>query len=156
MYIDELSDLEDVLDEIEPEEARQSISSNDEIEWISACVELMFDYVNDDPCAVSEPDFEEVMIESVAELFKLQNLMDDETSEEDFEEVVESALNMFYMQIMPRRSHPTTFAKMINANDIETISKNIEYLNSKEFNITWEILDISSVMKTFNSVLPKK
>jgi putative phage-type endonuclease len=131
MYLDDLSDLEDVLDEIEPDEEEKSISSNDELEWISTCMELMFDYVNDNPYAVSEPDFEETMIENVSELLKLQNLLDDETSEEDFDEIMESALKMFYMQIMPRRSHSTTFAKTIPPKDLETISKNIEYLRSK-------------------------
>jgi hypothetical protein len=97
MYIDELSDLDDVLDEIEPDEEYKSISSNDELEWTSTCMELMYDYVNDNPYAVSEPDFEETMIENISELLKLQNLLDDETSEEDFEEIMESTLKMFYM-----------------------------------------------------------
>jgi putative phage-type endonuclease len=132
MYLDDLSDLDDVLDDIEPEDdEHNSLSTNDEMEWVITCMEVMFDYVNENPCAVSEPDFEETMIENVNDLFKLQNLLHDETSEEDFEEIVESALNMFYIQIMPKRSHATTFAKIIQQKAIESLSNKIAYLRGK-------------------------
>jgi putative phage-type endonuclease len=132
MYIDELSDLEDVLDEIEAEDDEDnSLSINDEIEWINTYIEIMFDYVNDNPYAVSEPDFEETMVENVCELFKMQNPSNDEKFEDDLEEITELALKLFYMQIMPRRSHANTFAKTIEPKNIETIKKQIEYLRGK-------------------------
>lgn len=134
MYIDDLSDLDDVLDDIEAdgEDDYQTITQNDETEFVSTCMELMFDYINDNPCAISEPDFEEMMIENVTELFKLQNggTMD-EDFEDDFEEILAVALNLFYLQIIPPRSYPTTFAKSIDENDIEIITRKIEYLRGK-------------------------
>jgi len=129
MYLDDLSDLEDILDEISP--CDSLLSEIDEIDWVSTCVELMFDYINENTYAITEPDFEETMIENVEEIFKLQNLLDDETLEEYFDDIVETALMLFYMQIVPPRSHSITFAKTIPPKDVEIIKKKIEYLREK-------------------------
>jgi putative phage-type endonuclease len=121
-YIDDLSDLEDVLDEIEEEieDDSLSLSIGEEMDFINTLMVLMYDYINENPCAISEPDFEDSMLEDIELLFDLE--------EDILEEALDSALVLFYSQIIPMRSHPKTFSKSVCYSFVE---KQIEYLRGK-------------------------
>jgi hypothetical protein len=55
-----------------------------------------------------------------------------EGADDDFlEDVLEEALNLFHMQIVPPRSHPNTFVTNVSSNYIENATKKIEYLRGK-------------------------
>lgn len=70
MLFGDLEDLEDILNEIIPDEneVESTLSVDEEIDIINTAMQLMTDYIDENPCAVTEPDFHEIMIENVKEL----------------------------------------------------------------------------------------
>ena len=77
-YLDDMEDLEDILDEIrghdtssEDDESIVEFFPDEEAEtdFVESCIALMYDFVDENPQAISEPDFEEQLLENVRELF---------------------------------------------------------------------------------------
>lgn len=136
MLINELEELEDILDTIvaEDEEDSRLLESDDEVECVETCMQLMSDYIDENPAAISEPDFHEEMVENIKELFLIEFgyfFFDKqrENFEEELEEIIEVAAKLFYSQIIPQRSYDSTFIK--NAPNIEKIKEQIAKLKNK-------------------------
>jgi len=136
MLINELEELEDILDTIvaDDEEDPRLLESDDEVECVETCMQLMSDYIDENPTAISEPDFHEEMVENVKELFLIEFgyfFFDAqrENFEEELEEVIEVAAKLFYTQIIPQRSYDSTFVK--TAPNIEKIKEQITKLKNK-------------------------
>lgn len=127
MNIDDLSDLEDVLDDLSVDE-EPTISDKDELECINTIMELMFEYIQENPSSVSEPDFEITMLENVSSLLQLTA---NDKFDDDFEDLLDLALNLFYLQIIPIRSHSTTFTRQLDEKSIDIRKKQIQYLQEK-------------------------
>ena len=74
MLINELEELEDILDSIvaEDEDDPKLLESDDEVDCVETCMQLMSDYIDENPTAISEPDFHEEMVENVKELFLIE------------------------------------------------------------------------------------
>ena len=140
MYMNDLSDLEDILDSIHHDNDDDSESSymdeSDETDIINTCLQLMYTYIHDNPCAISEPDFEETMVDSVKEIFELQMSAELYAAYvDDLDELIAAALKLFYIQFIPPRSYPDTFIKAQSATDkarnASTISEKIALLQNK-------------------------
>ena len=136
MLINELEELEDILDTIvaEDEEDSRLLESDDEVECVETCMQLMSDYIDENPAAISEPDFHEEMVENIKELFLIEFgyfFFDKqrENFEEELEEIIEVAAKLFYTQIIPQRSYDSTFVK--TAPNIEKIKEQITKLKNK-------------------------
>lgn len=129
IYINDLPELKDVIDDFHIEDAVPFFDEKDETECVSTCLEIMCDYIDQNPYAVSEPDFEDTMIENVKELFNIIHFSEDE--KDDFEDILENVLGIFYSQIIPPRSFPTTFAKPLMQETIFKRNEIINYLREK-------------------------
>jgi putative phage-type endonuclease len=136
MLINELEELEDILDTIvaEDEEDSRLLESDDEVECVETCMQLMSDYIDENPTAISEPYFHEEMIENIKELFLIEFgyfFFDAqrENFEEELEETIEVAGKLFYSQIIPQRSYDSTFIK--TTPNLEKIEKQITKLKNK-------------------------
>ena len=68
MLLSDLEELEDILDDIIPEEEKAIFSTEEETDIVNTSIELMSDYIDENPAAISEPEFHESMIENVKEL----------------------------------------------------------------------------------------
>ena len=89
----------------------------------------MEDYLNENPTAVSNPDFHETLLEDVKELFKIQfeqHIWEGEYVEDDLDELLEDAFHIF-LSIHNIERDPDA-AENVDYNEIATI---IEYLRSK-------------------------
>jgi putative phage-type endonuclease len=120
MLINELEELEDILDTIVAydEEEPKLLESDDELDCVETCMQLMSDYIDENPTAISEPEFHEEMVENIKELFLIEFgyfFFDTqrENFEEELEEIIEVAAKLFYTQIIPERSYNSTFIKTI-------------------------------------------
>ena len=67
MYLYDLPDLNDLLDELTVLEPASIFTEETIIDFIETAFELFNEYVTDNPTAISEPDFEETLIASVKE-----------------------------------------------------------------------------------------
>ncbi len=136
MLMNELEELEDILDTIvaEDEEDSRLLESDDEVECVETCMQLMSDYIDENPTAISEPDFHEEMMENIKELFMIEFgyfFFDTqrENFEEELEEIIEIAAKLFYSQIIPQRSYDSTFVK--TTPNVEKIQEQIGKLKNK-------------------------
>lgn len=134
-----LSDLEPlkcILDKIIPEEEPSYINrQKDVVEMVENCLQLMYEYVNENPTAISDPDFEEDMLCDVKELFTIHFESDpffNESAEEEIDEIIDIALTMFYDQIMPPRSQRGNYEIPRTSKKMKTLEKQIKILSSKE------------------------
>ena len=90
-------------------------SEKDAEEQIESCLQLMHDYILENPTEISEPDFEETMIDELKNLIEIQYntffwlATDKELFILELEEIIEYALSLFYIYFMPVRSFSNTF-----------------------------------------------
>ncbi len=114
-----LYELEDV-DDVEEEEDDNNKSfffntEQDAEEQIESCLQLMHDYILENPTEMSEPDFEEALIDELKDLIENQYntffwlATDKEIFDTELEEIIGYALSLFYIYFMPPRSYPTTY-----------------------------------------------
>jgi len=138
-FLNELSDLLDILDVLEFEDEPSILDENSALELLESAFYLMEDYMNENPAAISEPDFEEILLEDVKEIFYVQfeeEILTSEWVEDDINELLEEAFNIFITTFYPERSLNTDQIQMnITVSDKNDKNKiihdKIEYLKQK-------------------------
>ena len=111
----DLEELEDDQDDTSSEKSFFFNTEQDGEEQIESCLQLMHDYILENPTEMSEPDFEETMIDELKNLIENQYntffwpLPDKEIFDTELEEIIGYALSLFYIYFMPPRSYPTTY-----------------------------------------------
>ena len=117
-------------DDDEEESVEITWTEQEELECIESMIHLMYDYIDENPAAISEAEFEETMVESIKELMVLNNpyinQMDtvaaffDASGRSELELAkkrwdahidcaMESAVELLYNTFIPPRSYPSTF-----------------------------------------------
>lgn len=123
-FFNDLPELTDIIDFIEPE--NEMNENTDQI--VESCYELIDQYLIDNPTAISDPDFEEILLEDLTELLLIQ--MDDLTNQEedDLTDMIEYAMET-YFEIVPPRSYQDTI--ILHKPEIKGLQKQLDYLKSK-------------------------
>ena len=123
MLIFDLPPLTDILDTIEcPDYFVQ-----DEEDLFECIMELIDEYIANNPTEYSEPDFEEALFDDLLDL--LESSFNNHLFCE-LEEIIEYALEQYFTTICPPRSHPTSI--ILNSSiDINQIQHQIDHLKSK-------------------------
>jgi len=128
-HINDLPQLEEFEPEQEYDPSYFFNNIEDEIQQTESIVQLLWDYVKQNPTAISDPDFEENMIEDIKEIsyilygselfFTLGE--DKDIFEDELDEIIDNALALFYIHFMPTRSFPYTFLRpIVNPKQIQT------------------------------------
>ena len=135
MLLEDLEDLDDILDEITctENESNNIFSTEEETDIVDTCVQVMSDYVDETPTAVSEPDFHDTMIENVKEVMFMNydNFFQTNADiEDELEDLIDIAADMFYLHIMPRRSYNDTFEKKLSEKEKRRVIERLEVLAS--------------------------
>ena len=114
-----LEDLDNEEEEDDQEEKEDKSfffnTEQDAEEQIESCLQLMHDYILENPTEMSEPDFEETMIDELKDLIENQYntffwlAADKEIFDTELDEIIGYALSLFYIYFMPPRSYPTTY-----------------------------------------------
>jgi len=117
-YIHDLSDLVDTINEIRfediPEINDDTLSHEERTEIVNTIIQLMYDYVCENSQNIHNPSFHEEMMESVEDLInetvKTTIIFENEMIEdESLTELVDYAIDMFYIQVMPKRSYHSEY-----------------------------------------------
>ena len=172
-YLDDMDELEDVLYEVEPDEEESSESEvsveplfeteKEETDFVNSMIQLMVDFVNENPTLISEPDFHEDMLETLKEVFLIpfDSFFFDKNRadyEEEIDELLKSATELFYMSFYTPRSYPDT--RVISKPNIVQISKKIKELRDKPlppqrtkewYEYRHNLLTASNAFKVFES-----
>ena len=108
--LDELKDLEDLKDitnELVFEDEPSIFDEDNTIELMETALHLMEEYIIDNPNAISEPDFQEELFEEIKDIFYLQfeeQILESDFIEDDLNELLEDAFNIFITTFYPERS----------------------------------------------------
>ena len=141
-YINELEELQNIIDDIIPEEEPLFfIDEDNTIDFIEAALLIMDNYIEENPTAVSEPDFYDSFVDSVKELFLVQfeyHIEFNEDIEDDMNDILSDAFDIYFETFYQGRSKsmlPITettelFVEQINNNNNNILQEKIDYLRS--------------------------
>ncbi len=122
-YFNELEELENIIDNIIPEEDPLFfIQEENTIDFIEAALELMDIYIEENPTAVSEPDFYECFADSVKELFFIQfeeHIYLNEDIEDDMNDILDDAFNIYFETFYQGRTSNNIQISELNNNNIQ-------------------------------------
>ena len=79
-----MDELIDVTHTLIFEDAPSLFEEDSALDLIESAFQLMEDYVNENPTAISEPDFHETLMEEIQDIFNVQ--FEDNLNDDDFEE----------------------------------------------------------------------
>jgi putative phage-type endonuclease len=128
-FLKDLHDLENILESLVFEdEIIENIfdDENNALELIESALYLMEDYVNENPTAISEPDFEEEFLEDIKELFYIQfeeEILENTWVEDDLNELLEEAFKIFIGTFYPERS---SFSQISSSSSLDVSSQDSE------------------------------
>ena len=134
-FINELNDLEDILDELQFEDEPSIFDETNALDLLESALYLMEDYMNENPTAISEPDFEEDLFEDIKEIFYIQfeeEILNSEWVEDDINELLEEAFKIFITTFYPERS--------LNIQEIINVTSEINTMDLSEKNDKYKII----------------
>lgn len=164
IYIKDLGELEDILDSLIPEEEPSMF--NDEncfLQFVETALQLMYEYIEENPHAVSEPDFLEDFKEEIQELFYAQweeEIFYNQQVEEDIDELLDFVFEIFFDTCYQgRSSFVAPISSITEFNKVE-LQKKIDYLKSKPqpsqrtkewYEFRYNLITASNAYKAFES-----
>jgi putative phage-type endonuclease len=125
-------DLLDCSDEIIPDENIKYLSEEDELELYEMCSYLMYEFIEQYPTIITDPNFEEIFEENINELVHLHfvdSIHYTEDAEEEVDEIIEHCKDDFFKYIIPPRSYSSSI--ILDKPNIEKITEQINILRSK-------------------------
>lgn len=126
-----LNELIDITDKIIVEDVKY-FNDDEALELYQTCIDMMEEFIKDNPKVITEPDFEEIFDENIKELMNSHfddDLFYTEEAEEEMEYIIERAKNDFFKDFIPNRSYPNTF--ILKEPDHTLISEKINNLKNK-------------------------
>jgi putative phage-type endonuclease len=127
-----MEDLLDITDQIIPDEEPKFFNEEEALELYETCIHLMEEFINDNPKIITEPDFDDIFDDNIAELMKSHfdfDIFYNDDAEEEMEDIIEKAKNDFFKHVIPPRSYPDTF--ILGKPNHDVISTQINILQSK-------------------------
>ena len=151
-YLDDLSDLEDVLGEVDEDwdndfksdtdddlddddlSSTASLTPSDEMEIVESTVEDMYEYIEDNPNAICEPDFHDIMTEYIQDLLNIyfENLYFDRNEDyfkDEIKSIIDNSFELFY-NMYPRRSYSNTL--VLHKPETKVIQEKIKKIKNKD------------------------
>ena len=110
MFIHELEDLEECLDKIIFEDEPSIFNEEYAVELVETALHLMDEYLELYPHTISEPNFREVLLEEIKDIFYIQfeeqidSIDDGDDVEDDLNDLLEDAFNIFITIFHPDKS----------------------------------------------------
>jgi putative phage-type endonuclease len=125
----DLEPLEDIFDTLVFEDEPSIFSEEHAIEVVETALQLMEEFMLENPNVISEPDFHDILLEEIKEIFYVQmedHILNSDYVEDDMNDLLEDAFNIYVTTFYTERS--------LNTND-ETDFQEECKLDEKEINI---------------------
>jgi putative phage-type endonuclease len=131
-----LNDLEDILDTLIFEDYPTIFTPEHAEELVETALKLMDEFITDNPQIISEPDFHEILLEEIKDIFYIQmeehieDFKNGEEVEDDMNELLEEAFQIFINSFYPERSINTedSIISKLNNEQIICLEKKIQDL----------------------------
>ena len=168
MLISELEDLQDITDTLIFADEPSIFTEENTLELIETSFYLMEEYMHDNPTTISEPNFHEIILEEVKEMFYVQledHILENDYIEDDLNELLEDAFNIFISTFHPERSiennnnNESNF-QTYDESDIQIIEDKIQRLRDipqpvqrtlEWYEFRWNLITASNAYKVFES-----
>ena len=138
-YMLDLEPLYDIEHTLVFEDEPTIFSEEYAIELIETALHLMEETIENNPTLISEPNFNDILLEELKEIFYIQleeHILDSDYIEDDMNYLLEDAFNIYITTFYPERS-------IQNTNEDDELTKMFKHLNVKK-NLTEDLLDIFS------------
>jgi len=174
-YLSDLVPLEDITDILVFEDEPSIFTEDHAIELVETAFHLMEEFMNENPTAISDPNFHDILLEEIKEMFYVQmedHILESEYIEHDMNDLLEDAFNIYITTFHPERSlkindeyddyHEYDEDKFCEADDNETniILKKIQQLREipqpvqrtpEWYQFRWNLITASNAWKAFES-----
>ena len=138
MRINDLELLKDILDSIVPDiEPSIFEKETDSLDFIESVLQLMDTYIEENPTAVSEPDFEEIFDEEIRDLIMIQfedQILFNEDTEDEIHEMIDKAFEIYYSTFGNERSNTLEVENFVEEDLEEEINNDFENKKKKKSN----------------------
>jgi putative phage-type endonuclease len=127
-----LEELIDITDNIIPEEDPKYFNDEESLELYQTCLNMMEEFIKENPKIITEPDFEEIFDENIEELMNSHFEFDvfyTQEAEDEMAEIIEHAKNDFFEDFIPPRSYADSI--ILKEPNYEVITEKIICLKNK-------------------------
>jgi|688.fasta_scaffold02223_19 putative phage-type endonuclease len=110
IFIFDLEPLQDILDTLVFEDEPSIFTEEYALDLIETALQLMEEYMNDNPSLISEPDFHDILLEEIKDFFYLQmedHILESDYIEDDMNDLLEEAFNIYITTFHTERSIKT-------------------------------------------------
>jgi putative phage-type endonuclease len=166
----ELEDLEDITDKLVFEDEPSIFTEEYAVELVETALHLMDEYMEHHPHAISEPNFHEILLEEIKDIFyiQLEEHIDDldvgDDIEDDMNDLLEDAFNIFITIFHPDKSQDSKDKllepEVLNNNEINLIEEKIQKLREipqpvqrtlEWYKFRWNLITASNAYKAFET-----
>jgi putative phage-type endonuclease len=170
MFISELEDLEDITDTLVFEDEPSIFTEEYAVELVETALHLMDEYMEHFPHCISEPNFHDILLEEIKDIFYIQmeDHIDDldigDDIEDDMNELLEDAFNIFITIFHPDKSQDNKDKliepEVYNDEEINLIEKKIQGLREipqpvqrtdEWYKFRWNLITASNAYKAFDT-----
>jgi len=163
-YIKDLEELQDILNFLIPEEEPNLFEEEDfSLQLVETALQLMDEYIEENPHAISEPDFVESFQEEIEELFYAQfeeEIVNNEQVEEDLNELLDYAFEVFFTTFYQGRSSSIHGTNNSTKENHKELQQRIDELKAKPqptqrtkewYEFRYHLITASNAYKAFES-----
>ena len=171
----DLEELEDITYQILFEDEPSIFTEEYAVEIVESALYLMDDYMKENTSSITEPNFKEILLEDIKEIFYVQmeehidNLDDGDDIEDDMNDILEDAFNIFITTFHTERSMETESTTIvqnkihenkIDENKIDEYKKIIQGLRDvpqpvqrtpEWYQFRWNLITASNAWKAFQT-----
>ena len=172
--MNDLSDLEplqDIMDTLVFEDEPNIFNEEHAVELVESALHLMEEFMKENPTAISEPNFHDILLEEIKEMFYVQmedHILDSDYIEDDMNDLLEDAFNIYITTFHPERSlknddeeedHDDEQSE-IDEEEINVIEQKIQGLRNipqpvqrtpEWYKFRWNLITASNAWKAFDT-----
>ena len=166
--LNDLEELEDITDKLVFEDEPSIFTEEYAVELVETALHLMDDYMEQHPTAISQPNFHDILLEDIKEIFyvQMEEHIDDldygDDIEDDMNELLDDAFNIFITTFHPERSleNNVTSFKENNQDEMNEIEYKIQCLREipqpiqrtpEWYQFRWNLITASNAWKAFET-----
>jgi putative phage-type endonuclease len=170
MFISEIEDLEDITDTLVFEDEPSIFTEEYAIELVDTALHLMDEYMEYFPHVISEPNFHDILLEEIKDIFYIQmeDHIDDidigDDIEDDMNDLLEDAFNIFITTFHPDKSQDIkdkfVEPEVYNDEELFKIEEKIQKLREipqpvqrtpEWYKFRWNLITASNAYKAFET-----
>ena len=168
VMLNDLEDLEDITETLVFEDEPSIFTEEYAVELVETALHLMDDYMQQHPTAISEPNFHDILLEDIKDIFYIQmeehidNLDNGDDIEDDMNELLEDAFNIFITTFHTERSSENNIIniKENTCEEVDEIGKKIQMLREipqpvqrtlEWYQFRWNLITASNAWKAFET-----